>query len=89
MGWLVILGLATALLPGRFVRTSLLWLPLVIYLFAVYAVGDTVTRYVHPVEWTAFILIAFGLDSILDGLTFLYRRLRPSPAVLESPISAT
>lgn len=80
MGWLVLLGLSAALLPYRFARTTLLWLPLLLYLFIVFAIGDTVTRYLHPVEWTAFVLIAVGLDSILDGLALLYRRVRPAPS---------
>lgn len=79
MGWLTLLGLAASLLPGRFTRTSLLWLPVLLYLFIIYAIGDTVTRYVHPVEWVGFILIAIGLDSLIDGFVFLYRRVRPAP----------
>lgn len=87
MGWLALWGLIAALLPGRFVRTSLLWLPLMLYLFIVYAVGDTVTRYLHPIEWTLFILIAFGLDSLLDGAAFAWRWIRPAatPALPPAP----
>ncbi|MEI9898634.1 MAG: hypothetical protein WDN28_33450 [Chthoniobacter sp.] len=76
LGWLALLGFLLSLLPSRFVRASLLTIPLVLYLFLVYAVGDTVTRYLHPIEWTLFILIAIGLDTTLDGAVFLYRRLR-------------
>ncbi|MEP6673463.1 MAG: hypothetical protein ABJF10_30225 [Chthoniobacter sp.] len=79
LGGLALWGLVMTLLPSRFVRTSLLWLPLVFYLFGVFAVGDTVTRYLHPIEWILFVLIAIGLDATLDGILFLHHRLRPSP----------
>jgi len=80
LGWLALLGFAACLLPWRIARSSLLLLPLLIYLFIIYAIGDTVTRYIHPVEWIGFILIPIGLDSVIDGFAFLYRRLRPVPA---------
>ena len=88
MGWLALLGFAAALLPGRFTRSTLLLLPLFLYLFIIYAIGDTVTRYIHPVEWIGFILIAIGLDTVLDGLVSLYRRLRPAPVREASADSA-
>jgi len=89
MGWLALLGFAATLLPSRFVRGSLLWLPVLLYLFIIYAIGDTVTRYIHPVEWTAFILIAIGLDSVIDAFAFLYRRVRPAPvSAASSPTTA-
>jgi len=89
MGWLALLGLVCAFLPGRFVRTSFLWLPLLLYLFIVYAIGDTVTRYLVPIEWILFIFMGFGLDTILDGLAFAWRRVRPSPADVAPVIPPT
>ncbi|HSI16094.1 MAG TPA: hypothetical protein VK961_28855 [Chthoniobacter sp.] len=90
MGWLALLGFAASLLPYRFRRGTLLWLPALLYLFIIYAIGDTVTRYIHPVEWAGFILIAIGLDSVIDGLVWLYRRVRPVPATEASaPEAAT
>ncbi|EDY18397.1 hypothetical protein CfE428DRAFT_4181 [Chthoniobacter flavus Ellin428] len=90
MGWLALLGLISALLPGRFARTSFLWLPLLLYLFIVYAIGDTVTRYLVPIEWILFIFMGFGLDTILDGLALAWRRMRfssvgaaPAPSPVE------
>jgi hypothetical protein len=85
MAWLAILGLAMALLPGRCRRTSLLWLPLLLYLGIIYAVGDSVSRYLQPIEWTVFVLMAFGLDTIMDGLQAIWGHIRhtPSPARTE------
>ena len=80
LGWLLALGLAGALVPGRFVRTSILWLPLALYLTIVFAVGDRVSRYLEPVEAVMFILIVIGLDVVLDALAALWKKLRPSAA---------
>ncbi len=85
LGWLVVLGLAGALLPGRFTRSSILWLPLAIYVVAVFAVGDRVSRYFQPIEWAMFLLIAIGLDVVLDALAALWKTLRPPVAPLVSP----
>lgn len=80
LGWLAVLGLVGALVPGRFARTSILWLPIMLYIPLVFAVGDRVSRYYHPLEWAMFALIAIGLDTLLDALTALWKRLRPPVA---------
>ena len=79
LGWLTLLGLAAALLPGRFARTSILWLPVLLYLVIVYAVGDSLPRYLHPIEWALFILIAIGLDAVVERGCALVRRFRAEP----------
>ena len=78
LGWLLVLGMAGALLPGRFTRTSLLWLPLVLYIVMVFAVGDRLSRYFQPVEWAMFALIAIGLDAVLDALAAAWKSVRPA-----------
>ena len=80
MGWLFVLGLAGALLPGRFARTSILWLPMLIYVGVVFAVGDRVSRYFHPIEWAMFVLIVIGLDVVLDALAAGWKKVRPPAA---------
>jgi nitrile hydratase len=45
-----------------------------------FAVGDRVSRYYHPLEWALFALIAIGLDTVLDALTALWKRVRPPVA---------
>lgn len=85
LGWLLALGLVGALLPGRCVRTSILWLPLLLYLAIVFAVGDRLPRYLQPVEWVMFVLIAIGLDVILDAFAALWKTLRPPAAAPVSP----
>ena len=71
LGWLAVLGLAGALVPGRFIRTSILWLPMLLYVVVVFAVGDRVSRYFQPIEWAMFVLIAIGLDVVLDAFLAL------------------
>jgi hypothetical protein len=74
LGWLALLGLFGSLVPGRFTRTSILWLPLLVYLPIVYAVGDRVSRYLHTVDWLVFVMIGIGLDVVLDLLTAPWRK---------------
>lgn len=76
MGWLLLLGLVGCLMPGRFRRTSIIWLPLVVYLPVVYGVGDRVSRYLHTVDWLGFVMIVIGLDVVLDVVTALWKRVR-------------
>ncbi|MCE9609053.1 MAG: hypothetical protein K8R23_02380 [Chthoniobacter sp.] len=80
LGWLFVIGVAGALVPGRFTRTSILWLPLGLYLFIVFAVGDRVSRYLEPVEAVMFILIVISLDVALDALIAMGKKLR-RPAI--------
>ena len=87
LSWLLALGLAGALVPGRFVRTSILWLPLLLYVGIVFAVGDRVSRYFQPVEWAMFTLIAVGLDVVLDALAGLWKSVRP-PVAEPAPATA-
>ena len=74
LGWLALLGLLGSMVPGRFARTSILWLPLLVYLPIVYAVGDRVSRYLHTVDWLVFVMIGIGLDVVLDLITAPWRR---------------
>ena len=84
MGWLFVLGLAGALLPGRFARTSILWLPMLLYVGVVFAVGDRVSRYYPPLEWAMFALIAIGLDVVLDALAALWKSVRPPGRTMQA-----
>ena len=77
LGWLLTLGLVTCLAPRHFICRALLWLPVALYLFAVFSVGDAVRRYLQPVEWVGLVIIAIGLDSVanffVDGISRLRR----------------
>ena len=69
-------------MPGRFARTSLLWLPLLIYVSVVFALGARVSRCSQPIEWAMFVLIVIGLDVVLDALAAAWKKVRPPvPAV--------
>ena len=78
LGWLLTLGLVTCLAPRHFVCRALLWLPAALYLFAVFAVGDAVKRYLQPVEWVGLVIIAIGLDTTatlaVEGIARLRHR---------------
>jgi hypothetical protein len=93
-GWLALLGLACCLTPKRIIPTSVLWMPPLFYLLLILAVGDSVTRYVHPVEWVGFIWIAIGLDRVLDLLASARAKLSPTatradvPSGSDAPASA-
>lgn len=64
-GLLIALGFLRSLRPGLIRRAALLLLPSGIYLFAVFAVGDAVSRYLHPVEWVAFLLAMLAIEALL------------------------
>ncbi len=61
-GALAFFGLLTCCLPSRFKATSPLWLPLLLYMGIIFAIGDGVSRYLQPIEWIFLIFIALGLD---------------------------
>lgn len=64
-GLLALFGFFTCLRPKRWRETSLLWLPLGVYLLIIFGIGDSVTRYLQPIEWTGIIFVALGLDWML------------------------
>jgi hypothetical protein len=75
LGWLLLLGLVASLAPRLLVCRALLWLPVTLYLFVTFGVGDALSRYLHPVDWVGLVLIAIGLDTMLsltiDGIARL------------------
>ncbi len=81
-GLLALLGLVSCLRPARFLVTSPLWLSLFIYMGIIFAVGDTVARYLLPVDWIGIVMAALGLDWLL-GLVWRSKNLPPetTPAV--------
>jgi hypothetical protein len=79
LGWLLALGLIACLRPRYFVCLAILWLPALLYLFAVFGVGDVLSRYLHPVEWVGIVIIVIGLDTLVATVT---RTFRSSPMKL-------
>ena len=79
-GLLALLGLMTCLRPSRWRLTSPLWLSLLIYLGIIFSVGDTVARYLQPVDWIGIVFVALGLDWVL-GLVWRVK----TPAAAEPP----
>ncbi len=79
---LAALGFFVCLTPARFVATSVLWLPTILCLVSVHAIGDYNSQYVQPVEWVGLVLIAIALDAFVDAVRALASRAgaRPSPA---------
>jgi hypothetical protein len=85
LGWLLALGLVACLSPRHFVCRALLWVPVALYLVAVFSVGDSKTRYLHPVEWVAIVLIVIGLDTLAGLITRGIVRLRRDSSAHNSP----
>ena len=85
VGWLGLLGVAALAVRRRWDAALLLLLPAVLYLCAIYAIGDAITRYFLPVEWLGILFACLGLDALLSGAL----RLRPArvhPEVVEQKL---
>jgi hypothetical protein len=80
LGWLLMVGLVACLSPRYFVCRAILWLPVALYLFAVFGVGDAVRRYLHPVEWVGIVIIAVGLDTVVALIRDAIARLPREPS---------
>ncbi len=85
LGWLLALGLVACLAPRHFVCRALLWFPVAIYLLAIFGVGDAVRRYLHPVEWVGFVIIAIGLDSVATLVADAVARMRSGSKSADLP----
>ena len=58
---------AGVLFSRRRLQCLVLLLPLTLYLFATYAVGDAVSRYLQPVEWIGFVFVGVLFDLVLQA----------------------
>lgn len=76
LGWLLALGLVASLSPRHFACRALLLLPVAFYLFTTFGVGDSVSRYLHPIDWAGIVLIAIGLDTLVGLVADVAARLR-------------
>ena len=64
LGVLAAVGLGFCLRPSRFAATSVIWLPAMILMVTVFAVGDSKVQYTHPIRWAWLVVMAMGLDGI-------------------------
>ncbi len=82
-GVLGLLGIARCLLPANWRRSLVLLLPCFLYLGIVYVVGDSLPRYIMPVEWCGLLFGVLGVELILDLLRRLVKRSAadPQPAI--------
>lgn len=67
-GWLgiaSIIGFLFCFTPGRMLSMGFIWLPALLCIATVHAVGDRNEQYVQPVEWTWIVYIAVALDVLL------------------------
>lgn len=76
-GLLMLAGALLSLRPGLLRKSLVLLLPSGLYLFAVFAVGDAVSRYLHPVEWVAFVLAGVAIEALILAALRLGLLLRP------------
>jgi len=79
LGWLLVLGLVTCLSRSYFFCRALIWLPAVFYLVTTLGVGDAVRRYLQPVDWVGFVIIAIGLDTVTTLVAQRIAGLRREP----------
>ena len=49
-----------------------LFLPLAIYMFGTFAIGDAVTRYLQPVEWIGFVFVGVFLDRLIALSCYIF-----------------
>lgn len=87
-GWLVGLGIAISLRPSLIRRAALLLVPCFVYSMAVYAVGDAVPRYLHPIEWVGFIFGVLAIETLLRIAVHAIRKLQ-GPDSSETKIPLT
>ena len=83
LGVLAFFGFLTCFLHSRFKATSPLWLPLLLYMGIIFAIGDGVSRYLQPIEWMGMIFIALGVDWLLQ--LFASGRREPAEIAPEAP----
>jgi len=67
-GVLALFGFLTCLRPARWRETAPLWLSLGLFLGIIFGIGDSVVRYLQPVEWIGIIFVALGLDWVLQWI---------------------
>ena len=65
-------GFLGPLCSGKRLQCLVLLLPLMLYLFGTYAVGDAVPRYLQPVEWIGLVFAGVLLDLILQAASAVY-----------------
>jgi hypothetical protein len=75
-GWLIALGLLLCLRPSFVRRAALLLIPTSLYVMAVFAVGDALPRYLHPIEWVGFVLAILALELLVRLVLRLSNQLR-------------
>jgi hypothetical protein len=84
-GVLALFGFLTCLQPKRWRETAPLWLSLGLFLGIIFGIGDSVVRYLQPVEWIGIIFVALGLDWILQ---WIWRSPVPAPDAPATPATA-
>jgi len=77
LGLMAVIGMFFGVLfsKKRLLCIALL-LPLLLYMFGTYAIGDAVRRYLQPVEWIGFVFVGVLLDLLIYFLYKSYQALR-------------
>jgi len=88
-GLVAVFGFLTCLRPSRWRETAPLYLSLLFFLGIIFSIGDSVARYLEPVEWIGIIFVALGFDWLL---ALVWRTPAPpaesKPSDSTSPVSA-
>jgi hypothetical protein len=85
LGILAAMGLGFCLRPSQFAATSVIWLPAMILVMTVFAIGDSKVQYTEPIRWAWLVVIAMGLDGIL---VLAFSKLRNIPPNGRPTVSA-
>ena len=59
--------------------------PLLLYFFGSFSVGDAVSRYLQPVEWTGFVFAGVFLDFVLWFSEMVVSRARHNCCQIDRP----
>jgi hypothetical protein len=76
LGVLAAIGLGFCLRPARFAATSVIWIPAILLMLTVFAVGDSKLQYILPIRWAWLVVMAMGLDGMA---VWARSKLRSSP----------
>ena len=88
-GMLALFGFLTCLRPKRWRETAPLWLPLGLFLVIIFSIGDSVPRYLQPVDWIGIIFVGVGLDWVLAWLWRPQKRVEETISTEAPAVSPT
>lgn len=87
-GFWALLGIAACCWRRNWQAGMILLGPTLLYLFAIYAVGDSLPRYFLPVEWLTPVIGVLALESLWFGAVVVISRLKTGKPLVPQVASA-